>query len=306
MTKCWKEYNKLANDARKKTKTLNDLSGSEWAQLSRSVTVYDGPIARKRKIHGSSYPITLAKHMIRICTAKGDTVLDPFVGVGTTLDAAELLGRNGIGFEINQKFVELAKSGVDSVDRSENDSTDEVDIQIIQDSCLNLRKYVADESIDLSLTSPPYCNLLNNTIGVFTGSVYNKNIYTGRKLAKPYGNDERDLANMGLTDYSTNVGKLMEDLYAVARQGSYNVWVVRDYRNMKNHHPYVNLHGKIIEMATKARWTLFDIVIWDQTKQRKLVKLGGKICRRFYFNIGHSFLLVFRKNINGELFHNGP
>jgi hypothetical protein len=74
---------------------------------------------------------------------------------------------------------------------------------------------------------------------------------------------------------------------------------------MEEHIPYVNLHSKIIEQAMQAKWVLVDIVIWNQTNQRKLVKLGGKKCRRFYFNIGHSFLLIFRKNIEGELFHNG-
>ena len=306
MAKCWKEYNKLAEEAKRKTKPLNDLSGSEWSQLSQSVNIYDGSIAKKRKSHGASYPITLAKHIIRIYTARGDTVLDPFVGVGTTADAAELLGRNGIGFEINEKFVKLAKSGVENVDRSNEGSMEKVSIQIIQDSCLNLQKYVADDSIDLILTSPPYCNLLNKTLGEFTGSVYYKNIYSGRKLAEPYGKDERDLGNMNLADYSNKVRKLMEELYSVAKQGSYNVWVVRDYRDMEEHSPYVNLHGKIIDLAAQAHWILHDIVIWDQTRQRHLVKLGGKICRRFYFNIGHSFLLVFRKNIDGELFYNGP
>ena len=305
MAKRWKEYNRLPDETKKRTKPLNDLSGSEWAQLSPSVNVYNGTIAQKRKAHGASYPITLAKHIISIYTSKRDTVLDPFVGVGTTTDAAQLLGRNGIGFEINQKFSELAKAGVDSVDKSETDSTENVNMQIILDSCLNLRKYVANESVDLILTSPPYCNLLNKTVGEFTGSVYSKNIYTGRKLAKPYSSDEKDLGNMELTEYSANVKKLMEELYAVARQGSYNVWVVRDYRDMEDHCPYVNLHSKIIDLATQAKWILFDIIIWDQTKQRKLVKLGGKNCRRFYFNIGHSFLLIFRKNIEGELFHNG-
>ncbi len=280
------------------------MSGSEWAQLSKSINVYTGQIAKKRKIHGAAYPITLAKHFISIYTAKGDTVLDPFVGVGTTTDAAQLLGRNGVGFEINQKFLKHATSGVDSIDRSENDSTDKVDIQIIPDSCLNLRKYVAAESVDLIITSPPYCNLLHKTIGEFTGSVYSKNIYTGRKLAKPYSKNERDFGNMDFDSFSINVGKLMKELYAVARQGSYNVWVVRDYRDMENHNPYVNLHGQIIDLAIKAKWVLFDVVIWDQTKERKLVKLGGKKCRRLYFNIGHSFLLIFRKNISGELFHN--
>lgn len=305
MAKRWKEYNKLTIEARRKTKPLNDLSGSEWAQLSQSINVYNGSIAKKRKIHGASYPITLAKHMIRIYTDKGDIVLDPFLGVGTTTDAAELLGRNGIGFEINEKFVQLAKSGVESIDRSHDDSTDKVNIQIIHDSCLNLKKYLADESIDLILTSPPYSNLLNNTLEEFTGSVYRKNIYNGRKIADPYSTDERDLGNVTWTDYCNNIKKLMEDLFTIAKLGSYNVWVVRDFRDMKEHRPYVNLHSKIIELATQTHWILCDIVVWNQTKQRKLVKLGGKICRRFYFNIGHSFLLVFRKNIDGELFHNG-
>jgi DNA modification methylase len=305
LAKSWKEYNRLPEEHKRKNKPLNDLSGSEWAQLSKSINVYNGQIAKKRKIHGAAYPITLAKHFINIYTAKGDTVLDPFLGVGTTTDAAQLLGRNGIGFEINPKFLKLANSGVESIDRSKNDLDEKVNIQIIPDSCLNLRKYVNAESVDLTITSPPYCNLLHKTIGEFTGSVYSKNIYTGRKLAKPYSQDDRDFGNMDLTTFSVNVGKLMKELYVVARQGSYNVWVVRDYRDMEGHHPYVNLHGQIIDLAIEAKWTLFDIVIWDQTRERKLVKLGGKKCRRFYFNIGHSFLLVFRKNIDGELFHNG-
>lgn len=300
-----KEYNRLPIEIRSKTKLLNDLSGSDWAQLSQSINVYGGRIAEKRKLIGASYPVTLAKHIVRIYTAKGDTVLDPFVGVGTTTDAAKLLGRNGIGFEINSKFVKLARSGVSKVDRSPDDSTDKVKAKIIHDSCLNLKKYVADKSIDLILTSPPYSNLLNNTLKEFTGSIYSKNIYNGRKIAKPYSKDTRDYGNLAWKDYCGSVGKLMEDLFTVARPGSYNVWVVRDYRDMTAHRPYVNLHGKIIELATHAHWTLFDLVIWDQTRERKLVKLGGKICRRFYFNIGHSFLLIFRKNIDGEVFHNG-
>src|SRR5207249_7732096 len=116
-------------------------SGSEWAQASRSVNDYGGPMAKKRRVIGAAYPISLAKHLIRIYTTKGDTVLDPFLGVGTTTDAAKVLGRNGIGFEINKKFVNLAISGVDVVDRSREDSKDNVDIQIIHDSCSNLRKY---------------------------------------------------------------------------------------------------------------------------------------------------------------------
>jgi hypothetical protein len=68
--------------------------------------------------------------------------------------------------------------------------------------------------------------------------------------------------------------------------------------------PYVNLHGKIADLGEKTGWVLTDMVVWDQTDQRHLVKLGGKKSRRFYFNLGHSFVVVMRKNIGGELFTN--
>ena len=97
----------------------------------------------------------------------------------------------------------------------------------------------------------------------------------------------------------------MSLLLDIAKEGAYNVWVVRDYRDTKNNIPYVNLHGNIAKVATEVGWVLFDIVIWDQSSQRKLVRLGGNKSRRYYFNIGYSYILVFRKNMQGEKLKNG-
>lgn len=306
MVKKIKEYNRLPERIRAKLTPLNDLSGSEWTQSSRSINVYDGPITTKRRFHGAAFPISLAKHMIRIYTSRGDTVLDPFLGVGTTLDAAQMLGRNGGGFEINPEYVRLSKDGPDDMDRSEDDASAQVRVNIYEDSCLNMRRYLNPESINLTLTSPPYSNLLNNVAKEFAGSQYGKNIYRDslRELAKPYSSDERDFGNMDWECYCRSIKTVMEDLHIVTHPGSYNVWVVRDYRDMPEHIPYVNLHGTIIESAQEAGWILTDITVWDQTRQRHLVKLGGLKTRRFYFNIGHSFILFFRKNIEGELFRN--
>jgi DNA modification methylase len=177
MVKAWKEYNKLPERVKKTLKPLNDLAGSEWAQLSKSINTFNGGIAKKRKNHGAAYPISLAKHLIKIYTHKGDTVLDPFVGVGTTLDAAQLLGRNGIGFDTNHEFIELAKKGIDPIDISEEDIQYNVKISLYEETCLNLMNYIKPESVDFVLTSPPYSNLLNNTVEKFGGSYYYKNIY---------------------------------------------------------------------------------------------------------------------------------
>lgn len=306
MPKKWKEYNRLPERIRGSLKPLNDLSGSEWSRLSKSVNTFNGPIANKRKTHGASYPISLAKHFIQIYTAEGDTVLDPFLGVGTTTDAAQLLGRNGIGIEINRDFINLAKEGVDKIDQSPNDFNGDVNITYHLDTSENLKKYVKKETIDLVLTSPPYSSLLNKTIENFGGSDYSKNIYkgNGRTLAKPYSNDGEDMGNLAWDSYCNKIGNLMQNLLEVCRPGSYNVWVVRDFRDMEKSTPYVNLHGKIIELATAVGWVLVDIIVWDQTAQRQLVKMGGPKTRRFYFNIGHSYIVVFRKNILGEAFQN--
>ena len=87
MGKIIKEYNRLPKEKREMIKPLNDISGSEWASLSKSIVTYGGSIAEKRRLHGAAYPIELVEHFIKIFTLQGDNVLDPFMGVGTTADA---------------------------------------------------------------------------------------------------------------------------------------------------------------------------------------------------------------------------
>jgi adenine-specific DNA-methyltransferase len=50
------------------------------------------------------YPTPMIERIVRMSTDKGDWVLDPFVGSGTTLVVCKLLGRNSIGFEIDEAY----------------------------------------------------------------------------------------------------------------------------------------------------------------------------------------------------------
>lgn len=54
--------------------------------------------------HPTVYPLPMILRILKMSSNPGDTVLDPFVGSGTTLVAAKLLGRNGIGFEIDSRY----------------------------------------------------------------------------------------------------------------------------------------------------------------------------------------------------------
>jgi len=58
------------------------------------------------KIHPTQKPVPLLKKLIEIFTDVGDVVIDPVAGSGTTLLAAEQLGRKSYGFEITRKFVD--------------------------------------------------------------------------------------------------------------------------------------------------------------------------------------------------------
>lgn len=54
--------------------------------------------------HPTIYPLEMIERIVKMSTNEGDTILDPFLGSGTTLLAAKNLNRNGIGFEIDKNY----------------------------------------------------------------------------------------------------------------------------------------------------------------------------------------------------------
>ena len=64
--------------------------------------------------HPAPYPLEVAYRLVRMFSFTGDTVLDPFMGTGTTLVAASYCGRNGIGVEIEDSYVHLARKRLES------------------------------------------------------------------------------------------------------------------------------------------------------------------------------------------------
>lgn len=64
------------------------------------------------KNHSATFPLALPEWFIKLFTAEGDWVLDPFLGSGTTAQAAQKLNRNSLGIEIFSEYVEMAKEKI--------------------------------------------------------------------------------------------------------------------------------------------------------------------------------------------------
>ncbi|MBW2975084.1 site-specific DNA-methyltransferase [Candidatus Woesearchaeota archaeon] len=268
---------------------LNDLIGKEWASLSRSVESYPGIRTERQRKHGACFPVSLAEQQIRIYTKSGNLVLDPFMGVGTTAEAAKNLGRKSIGIEINEKFVKLAR---EDLKRSK-------DHKLICGDVKNILKYVKPNSVDFLLTSPPYGNLLKTVKGAFAYKWQEHSTLNKVKNPEPYSNSKKDLGNLPYNEFFIEIEKVFKDTYVTLKSNAYAVWVVKDYRDLKNDVPLVNFHSDIISVAKKVGFILWDIKIYDQTKFRPLVVLGYP-SKNYYLNIGHSYLLIFRKFIKGK------
>lgn len=68
--------------------------------------------------HLTIKPLDIIKTLIENSSRKGDLVLDPFLGSGTTAVACKSLGRNYIGFEINEKYYRIANERIEGFDQN--------------------------------------------------------------------------------------------------------------------------------------------------------------------------------------------
>lgn len=135
---------------------INNLG---WLNSVWRITTVNPLISTLEERHIAPYPDEIPNRLIRMYSNKGQIVLDPFCGSGTTNFMALRLGRNTIGYDLEEKYIKIAKKkcgekGVFYCKSSEK--MDEID----------------DNKIQLCVTSPPYLHLRKysdnpNNIGNF-------------------------------------------------------------------------------------------------------------------------------------------
>lgn len=92
-----------------KIKEDSKLSRDNWKEYYDAIWTIRG---EKKRLHSSAFPEELPKRLIKVFSFVGDVVLDPFMGSGTTPLVAAMLGRKGIGIEIDEAYYKIAEARI--------------------------------------------------------------------------------------------------------------------------------------------------------------------------------------------------
>ena len=218
---------------------LNDLTSTEWIPETISVWNQKGlgakhPDVKIEKQHPAPFSFTDVARLIRFFTKKGNVVLDPFVGIGSTLKAAAVEGRKGVGIELNGKYAELAKERIETEIEATSDIEDQV---ILEGDSRELLDTLDENSVDFVVTSPPYWNILHKE---------DHKVKQERKandLDTKYSDSEHDLGN--IDDYEIFLDELTLILAKCVRPlkpKKYMAVVVSDFRDKSK---YIMFHADL-------------------------------------------------------------
>ena len=110
-------------------KEASKLSKEEWKEYFSGHWYFRGA---KQLGHEAMFPDELPKRLIKMFTFVGDTVLDPFLGSGTTVKVALELNRNGLGYEINKNFLNFMKTKIGLSEKLEIIERGDVELNLPQ------------------------------------------------------------------------------------------------------------------------------------------------------------------------------
>jgi len=264
---------------------INCLSAKEWLknQLGVWQFYYEGRDIRDKTVHPATFPISLSKKIIELFTHQGELVVDPFVGSGTTLIAANDLNRNCIGFDLQASYIDLCNKRL-----SQNNNMFNKSQQIaIQDDARNISEYIDKDSISLIWTSPPYANLLNRK----RKNKSRRNRDNGQlNKIEQYSQDPRDLGTLELKKYSEAMGDIFESLLPLLRPKAHCVINIPDmwWENKR-----ITIHVSLVEELRCRGYELRNIIIWDRTNLVNQIGIFGWPSNYITMGVTFEYLLDF-------------
>ncbi|MCK9477740.1 MAG: DNA methyltransferase [Candidatus Muirbacterium halophilum] len=250
----WKEYEDIMTD-------------SLWLIDKR-----DSSGAHSNTYHGNYIP-QIPNQFIKRFTKKGDTVIDPFLGGGTTMIETQRLGRNCVGVELQEDIADFAEENLSKEPNKHNVINEIINSDSME---VNFREEFDRLGIDkaqLVLMHPPYWNIIK------------------------FSDDEKDLSNCNdLETFLENFGKIVDNTTEVLEKGRHFVLVISD---MYAKSEWIPLGFYSMQEVLKRNYKLKSIVVknFKHTKgkdqQSNLWRYRAIIGGFYVFK--HEYIFLFEK-----------
>jgi site-specific DNA-methyltransferase (adenine-specific) len=196
-----------------------------WLNSVWRITTVNPFLTDIKERHAAPFPEEIPNRLINLFSKKGDYVLDPFCGSGTTNFMAIRLGRKTIGYDIEQKYIDMAKKRCDNGGLFFCKSSEKMD-------------EVFDNAIKLCITSPPYLYL------------------------RKYSDDPKNIGNVE-NPYPL-LKKVFEEVYRVLKFGGHFCLNVSDVPEETKPRYLTNFPYDLLNMCKQLGFQLKNTIIWDK------------------------------------------
>lgn len=228
-------------------------------------TVWAFPSRGKWATHDAKYRGNwspyIPRNIILRYSSEGDTVLDQFLGGGTTAVEAKLTHRNFVGFDINPEAVELSRKKC------------EFELETPYTTTIKLgdarRLELADNSVDLICTHPPYANIIQYSTDI-----------------------DGDLSHLDMKEFLPEINKAAEESFRVLKKDKFCAVLMGDTRKKGMVQP---LAFETMTMFQLAGFKLKEIIIKEQHNCQATGYWKTNSIKYNFLLLAHEYLFVFKK-----------
>lgn len=216
----------------------------------------------------------VVRNLILRYSKEGDTVLDSFVGSGTTLIECKLTNRKGIGVDVNEEALILTRDRLKFSVLTEFDSEQKTYLGDAREL-----DFLEDGSVDLITTHPPYANIISYT--------KNSNHQKDGDLSKVRSVD----------DFCQEIARVAKEFYRVLKPDHYCAILMGDTRRHKHHVP---ISFRVMQTFLEEGFVLKEDIIKIQHNTKTAPLWEKMSIKSNFLLLMHEHLFVFRKPKEGE------
>lgn len=264
---------------------MNDLDLKKWKKYSDLITDSlwiipgrDSSGVHQADYHGNFVP-QIPNQLIKRFTKKGDVVLDTFLGSGTTLIESQRLERSGIGFDLSQKILKIARERINKEVKGNKKIFTEVlkgdaTKEKTKDEVMEILKKHKKKNVQLVIMHPPYHNIIK------------------------FSSNKNDLSNArNIEDFMGLFGKAVDNFIELLENGHYFAVVIGDIYVKKEWIPMGFLAMQ--EVLRHKDFKLKSILVKNMTNNR--AKRNQEKLWRFralkggFYIFKHEYIFLFQK-----------